>query len=162
MDLGIDQLWRRVNLELKVVANALIAYCLFQAWGNDPERYDPLVSRISEELQKVSAASGDTKLGDYSDDFSSDIHRMNEWHFVAPTTPPALFLNTRTRRNYNHPSEPAELIRKGDYRLLKNILTSKRENQRQYLLGQPLIVVSPAPVPGPYFIEEKGQPIAQA
>lgn len=85
----------RVAGARRVVANALCAYWVFQGWGNDPDSFsqefvDTVESGIAVVDRKMNAGR---KLEDM-------LISCQCWHFVAPTSPPIIFLDTRTQRNY--------------------------------------------------------------
>jgi hypothetical protein len=78
----------------RTVANALAAYWAFQGWGNDPDRADG-------EIRAAIIGRADGSVS--ADEFDTVMWGFDRWSFVAPTEPPTLFLDTRTRRGYDSP-----------------------------------------------------------
>ncbi|WP_421383897.1 hypothetical protein ACOJQI_04785 [Bacillus salacetis] len=82
-----------------VISNGLASYWLFQGWGNVPESYEnfhrPLQNYFSDYTPNSPAHS----------DWMEALRDYSAWHFIAPTVPTAVFLDTRTQREYmNSPS----------------------------------------------------------
>ncbi|WP_298921607.1 hypothetical protein [uncultured Roseobacter sp.] len=73
----------------RILTNGMAAYWAFQGWGNDPEAFDDTyrstISRFAE-----------TRGRGTEDAWSTLI--KTDWSFAAPTSPPAIFLDTRTKR----------------------------------------------------------------
>ncbi len=69
----------------RVVANALAAYWLFQAWGNQPSRFGYLQSEVTEYVRTETAS------------FPKKIIQFH-WDFITPAPPSIVMLDTRTRR----------------------------------------------------------------
>jgi len=134
----------------RVVANALAAYWAFQGWGDDPDRVDGEVR---------DAVSGLTEGSMSGEDFDKTMWSFDRWTFVAPTDPPTLFLDTRTRRTYDSPEGGARLV--GPEGLRAEARLARQSGHRP---GQPLLIVSPVPVCGleiverrqKYFVKELG------
>ena len=124
-----------------MVANALAAYWAFQGWGNDPER-------VGDELGHAIAGYVDGATS--PDDYEKALWSFDRWSFVAPTDPPALFLDTRTQRRYDAPEGGARLIdREG---LQQEAALARSAGHRP---GQPMIVVSAVPVCGLEIVERR-------
>ena len=125
----------------RIVANALATYWAFQGWGNDPDRIDG-------ELRGAVAGYVDGSVE--AAEYEKAMWSFDQWTFVAPTDPPALFLDTRTRRHYDAPEAGARLItREG--------LRTEAELARQFghRPGRPLLLVSPVPVCGIEIVERR-------
>jgi hypothetical protein len=88
LDKAISDSVRRSTFGRRVVANALAAYLLFQGWGNDPAGTDSLVNQVQ---RCVSTGDGDT--------LDKTMLTAPSWSYVAPTSPPVVVLDTRTRRD---------------------------------------------------------------
>jgi hypothetical protein len=69
-----------------LIANAVRAYAIFQAIGNDP----PSVAQRLKALPEPQAKDAFEK--------TFDLLLSTDWSFIAPTRPAALFLDTRTQR----------------------------------------------------------------
>ena len=136
-----------------VISNGLTAYWLFQGWGNEPEtfsRFDQPVQSYFENMTPKSHSIWMDSMWSYS-----------SWHFLAPTAPAALFLDTRTQREYIDDPQPLKIGRKIDEvkyspNLINNTewdaLTLKLKNA-QWNSGDPLILISPTPLYGIGLIE---------
>lgn len=74
---------------IRIIANGMAAYWAFQGWGNDPDAFD----------DAYRSTIGDFAAGAGRNTESAwKALRSTAWSFVSPTSPPALFLDTRTRR----------------------------------------------------------------
>jgi hypothetical protein len=125
----------------RIVANALAAYWAFQGWGNDPDR-------VGDEIGRAVAGYVDGTTS--PDDYEKALWSFDRWSFVAPTDPPALFLDTRTQRRYDAPEGGARLIdREG---LQQEAELARSAGHRP---GQPMIVVSAVPVCGLEIVERR-------
>lgn len=124
----------------RIIGNALLAYLLCQGWGNDPDAFADL-------LKKTRAMKAHDGYLDSSaqDALISDLLTFQRWHYVLPTTPALVVLDTRTRRwrsEFNL-AQPSGLL---DWEGLSEL--------QQELLDHPsAIIVSPAPVFGVKLIE---------
>jgi len=125
----------------RIVANALAAYWAFQGWGNDPERIDG-------EVRSAVEGYADGSVG--ADEFEKVMWSFDRWTFVAPSDPPALFLDTRTRRHYDAPEAGSRLIEQDGLR-------AEAELARQFghRPGRPLLIVSAVPVCGLEIVERR-------
>lgn len=146
-----------------LVRNALAAYCVCQAWGDDPHMWESeaqhsaLLSAISGLFpagwnggppNTAAATTVETTLGlargaqplmDFSFTVDGPMHRVR-------------VLDTRTRRQYDTPSTPPGLLTRQalDDQLPIQTLPD----------GNVLVVISPAPVFGPPIIADVGGAIA--
>ena len=78
-----------------IVANGLTAYWAFQGWGNEPDSFDSsFLNTIWKYVKalKISSSAYQT--------WNETIWNFDSWHFVTPTEPSGLFLDTRTQRSY--------------------------------------------------------------
>jgi hypothetical protein len=141
-----------------VIANGLSAYWAFQGWGNQPEAFDSHFLKI---MNRYFYGLRSGKMSATHDDWADLLWRFNGWHFVSATTPKALFLDTRTQREYELEPHPVKFIK-----LIKEappppiLLNHNAWNMASTLLhnsgwkeGNPLIIVSPPPVYGLGLIE---------
>jgi hypothetical protein len=129
----------------QIVANGLVAYWAFQAWGNDPDLFDEnFIQIITEYLGKDGNVTSNERkaFGDYL----WDLHR---WTFIAPIAPCTIFLDCRTQRHYDSLDGPPQLLNEEELHSIKE--ATSRTN---YKKGDPLIIVSPTPVFGFDLAEE--------
>lgn len=127
----------------RIIGNALLAYLLCQGWGNNPDAFDDLLEKCS---ALFNAVGEDRHLqSPPQDELIQDLLRFQQWHFVLPTTPALLVLDTRTRRwrSESNLQKPSGLL---DWEALCEL--------QQALLDHPsAIIVSPAPIFGVKLIE---------
>ena len=122
----------------RIIGNTLIGYWLFQAWGNDPDRFD---EDFLEDARKCFQQSD----GAQQDTFIERLLDFEHWHFSLPTSPKLVVLDTRTHRWWSESSmsRPSGLM---DWESLSEL--------QQDLLGEPTVVlVSPPPIFGVKLIE---------
>jgi hypothetical protein len=125
----------------RAVANALGAYWAFQGWGNDPDRADG-------EIRAAITGRADGSIS--ADEFDTVMWSFDRWSFVAPTEPPTLFLDTRTRRGYDSPEGGARLIRPEGLRA-----DAELARTAGHQASRPLVVVSPVPICGLEIVERR-------
>lgn len=78
----------------RVIANALTAYWLFQAWGNDPAASSGEVAQMRTALaERATAPDGPGQV-------VGTKSTLNRWEFATPTVPAVYFLDTRTNRGH--------------------------------------------------------------
>lgn len=140
-DWNLSKEWRenvwKAPLGRHVIANGLAAYWLFQGWGNDPESF----SENFIDAMRVHFRSTRANSETYQD-WVNLLWNYSDWHFIAPTTPRALFLDTRTQRTYNKGKEEGpRLLSKESYKKIKSLLVQYKQDQ-----FKPFILISPAPV----------------
>ncbi|MEZ5217804.1 MAG: alkaline phosphatase D family protein [Ilumatobacteraceae bacterium] len=154
----------------QIVRNAVMAYAVFQAWGNDPKRYSkpdtapdkPNHNRqLLEEIEKVFTGAGPYPAAaaqpgrlDELVGAASAPDRQPVFHVTVPGPRHLLvLLDTRTRRSFRgHGILPPNLLGSTLNEQVPPTLTDGREL---------LVVVSAAPVLGPHLIDSIGQPVAQ-
>ena len=124
----------------RIIGNALIAYLLCQGWGNNPDAFTGLVdkTRALDPQQGYLDSPAQDALID-------ELLKFQHWHYVLPTTPALVVLDTRTRRWRSEANlkQPSGLL---DWEALCEL--------QQELLDHPsAIIVSPAPVFGVKLIE---------
>lgn len=127
----------------RIIGNALLAYLLCQAWGNDPER----VSKPLAELSGLLADAADSGWLDMAAQDASIEHLFgfHAWEYQVPGTPHLIVLDTRTRRwrSERSPGRPSGLM---DWEALT-------EMQQRMLDKKGVVIVSPAPMFGVKLIE---------
>jgi hypothetical protein len=126
----------------RIIGNALIAYMLCQGWGNNPDAFGAVLKKAG----RLSASGHDRYLdSDIQDELIDDLLRFQNWHYVLPTSPAIVVLDTRTRRwrSEMNLKQPSGLL---DWEALSEL--------QQELLDHPsAIIVSPAPIFGVKLIE---------
>jgi hypothetical protein len=126
----------------RIIGNALLAYLLCQGWGNQP---DACAELLGQTQALTAAARGNHLDARKQDELLETLLRFQHWHYVLPTTPALVVLDTRTRRwrsEFNL-TQPSGLL---DWEALSEL--------QQALLDHPsAIIVSPAPIFGVKLIE---------
>lgn len=162
-DWNISAEWKKnvenAPLGKHVIANGLAAYWAFQGWGNDPDSYDV------EFIEQIKAYFKIIRKGQFlSSTYAQGVNllwQFDSWHFVAPTYPTAVFLDTRTQRKYSSTPKPVKFGYKieeapecpqllnelGWSRISKKLLTS------DWVPNTPIILVSATPIYGMGLIE---------
>lgn len=164
---------RSTSTGRRIISNGLAAYWAFQGLGNDPEQFES--AERTEEFVKAITRLLLSNGRDPGQELGKAYDRalwtdFNDWSYVAPTSPPTIVLNTRTRRASPRPIKATGLP--GLDRLLVldwfrdhigHRLWNDRENKRLIRLleratqqggvQRPLIIVAPTPVFGVSQIE---------
>ncbi|WP_438869806.1 alkaline phosphatase D family protein [Pseudomonas sp. L1(2025)] len=126
----------------RIIGNALLAYMLCQGWGNQPDVFGKLL----EHTQTLTTHVQDNHLlAAVQDELLQTLLKFQHWHYVLPTTPALVVLDTRTRRWRSEFAlkQPSGLL---DWEALSEL--------QQALLDHPsAIIVSPAPIFGVKLIE---------
>jgi len=120
----------------RVIAHALCAYWAFQGWGNKPEAFDATFRKTITDYFANRESDGSA--------FEAILLETHPWSFVAPTTPPAFFLDSRTRRAAStvRPDAPSALLNDD---ALQDLHT---EASAQQASSDWLIVIAQTPVFG--------------
>ncbi|SDU30476.1 metallophosphoesterase family protein [Halopseudomonas salegens] len=127
----------------RIIGNALLAYLLCQAWGNDPDRVATPLGNLRSLLQVT--AQSNWLPAEQQDICIDNVLAFQGWEYQIPGTPLLLVLDTRTRRwrSERSPSRPSGLM---DWEALCEL--------QQHLIGQSaVVVVTPAPMFGVKLIE---------
>lgn len=126
----------------RIIGNALLAYMLCQGWGNNPDAFTAVLDKAG----ALSANAHERHLDStVQDDLIDDLLKFQHWHYVLPTTPAVVVIDTRTRRwrSEMNLKQPSGLL---DWEALSEL--------QQELLDHPsAIIVSPAPIFGVKLIE---------
>ena len=140
------------ELGRRLVTNALAAYWAFQSWGNDPDKFDELRAPISQHI----AGQRDDAGGDFLERTLMDKRRL--WSFTAPTLPEAIFLDTRTHREFER--ERGQAVGQGTKapRLLNKDALAQFKATANEVLGRSkdkiLLIVTPSPIFNIKYTEE--------
>ncbi|MBU2882230.1 metallophosphatase [Psychrosphaera sp. B3R10] len=120
-----------------MISDGLLSYCLFQGWGNNPERLDPIIEKLRSLALKKDFANKQ---------LTEQLLDFNQWDYVVETSPRIAVLDTRTQRWRSETSakNPSGLM---DWRSLEQL-----EDQLYESFGS-ILVVSAAPVFGVKAIE---------
>ena len=142
-DWNLSREWEEVAyghaFSRRVIGNALIAYLLHQGWGNRPEAFE--ADGLLEQLQTALDEPG----GEAHESLIERLLHWRDWHYVWPTTPPLMVLDSRTHRWRSEvsPRRPSGLM---DWEGLTDL--------QQALRHQPaVLLVASAPIFGVKLIE---------
>lgn len=176
-DWNLNKRWRnrvlRTPLGMDIILNGMMAYGLFQGWGNDPVEFartqDSKNKKFLEDARIWISQSSSSPETDPNEDPSAFVRLANmlgmreatgnalvKWHYQVPG-PRHLTLVTdpRTRRKFRGQGiAPPSLL--GDT-LNQQIPAGPLTDGRELLF-----VVSPAPVLGPHIMESLAAPIYEA
>jgi hypothetical protein len=141
-DWNLTRGWEEVAYEhpfsRRIIGNTLIAYFLFQAWGNNPNQF---AGEFLEQVHNCFADSG----GERQDALINYLLKYEQWNYCLPTSPKMVVLDTRTKRWWSESSlsKPSGLM---DWETLSDL--------QQELMDHPSVfLVSPAPIFGVKLIE---------
>ncbi len=146
-DWNLTEAWRarvaKDPLARRVVANALAAYWLFQAWGDDPDSFKGLADEIVKSLTDEDRNGGA---------FEKTLLEHGSWAFLAPTEPPVLLIDSRTQRSFDpNPGDPPGASTKPPHLLGAEEARNVTALAKKALATSPrgmLIVVTATPVFG--------------
>jgi hypothetical protein len=146
-DWNLDAEWERTTQNAtaqRIIANALAAYWAFQGWGNDPNQFGAdFTGAIARHLE--SSADGFSPRGLLAPIAPTakafdDALLKRHWSFVAPTSPPALCVDTRTRRET--PKGKSAILSGSRVWPFLSALRVRHQLPR----GAPLLIVLPTPL----------------
>jgi hypothetical protein len=158
-DWNLTQDWKtnvwNAPLGRHVISNGLASYWLFQGWGNEPDTFTHFGQTIQTYFDSFHPGSLP---------HSNWVHALwnyDSWNFTAPTAPKAVFLDTRTQRGYVNKPKPVKVGKRIDEeRYSPNLIDQEGWHRISTKLtgsgwneGEPLILVSPAPLYGIGLIE---------
>jgi hypothetical protein len=146
-DWNLDGDWSTATnnaMARRIISNGLAAYWAFQGWGNDPDQFDTafdasFVSTVTQHLAEISMSRG--RPGAAARSFDHALH-AKYWGYAAPTQPPVLCVDTRTRREF---LANGKTIMSGT-----NIHPHLRQllDRGGFKRGEPLTIVLPTPFLG--------------
>ncbi|WP_172370368.1 hypothetical protein [Sporosarcina jiandibaonis] len=159
-DWNLSYQWKenvsRSALGKHVIANGLCAYWAFQGWGNEPLRFEEaFLQSMEDHLDRFVAGTP------AYEEWLERLWPFTHWHFVAPTSPAALFLNTRTMRSFDEAPQPVKV----GWMFKENIQAprligpegwrsiAKSLSYSDWKKKDPLIIISPTPLYGMGLIE---------
>lgn len=161
-------------LGVDVTRNALMAYTVFQDWGNVPAAYAEANSTKARLLDLVSQATQEIATDHRASDTTNEtLHSLFgfgirdpenpnpnnlkdqrvRWHYRIKTGPAdTFFLDTRTRRYFPHLNAFPQLIP-------EKVLDEQIPDPDPDKLAPLTFVISAVPAQSPSVLEEQGQPI---
>ncbi|OIO70755.1 MAG: hypothetical protein AUJ57_08125 [Zetaproteobacteria bacterium CG1_02_53_45] len=129
----------------RVVSNALAAYWAFQAWGNDPDKYDDaFIDAIGKHVMSKQVG------GDGANAFETqmlDRSVVDRWSYTLPTHPYTVVLDTRMQREVGSAGvKGASILMNRQARSwLQQMLEQEKQGRGEDF---PLLLVSASPVFG--------------
>lgn len=121
----------------RVIGNALLGYLLHQGWGNRPEAFKEALPHLERALQQPGSDDHDAAI--------THLLHFHQWHYVWPTEPALVVLDSRTHRWRSDLSsrQPSGLL---DWESLTDL-------QQTLLDREAVLLVSSAPIFGVKLIE---------
>lgn len=127
--------------------------------GNEPQIFkDAFISGVKRYFKDLRGRNTEASYKEWI----ALILEHQPWHFVAPTNPKAVFLDTRTLREYDDKPNttiieqlvierayPPQLVNEKEYKLI-----TKQLQLSGWVEKDPLIIISPTPVIGFDLIEK--------
>jgi hypothetical protein len=175
-DWNLHQEWQTATMKSplgrRVILNGLVAYFLFQGWGNDPERFDAAFLKVVQDYCQ-SIFLFDDSSGRRRKAIEAAEHQLlrwktgrptaslrSLWSYFVPTYPPIFVLDSRTERTLlPRGTAPAIVSALGRDHLRFMLNAAGREGYR-IGAGLPLILVQAAPLYGvPFALELQGNEI---
>lgn len=94
-DWNLNREWEEVAYDhpfsRRVIGNALCAYMIHQGWGNQPDSFKRSIVPL---LKTVLPNPGCTS----HEELIHELLAFRQWHYVWPTSPPLVVIDTRTHR----------------------------------------------------------------
>lgn len=151
-DWNLDRVWRKRVLDSasgrRIVANGLAAYTVFQAWGNAPRDFPPSVVQSIHDYATWLIGTDGRRSRDAEQRFERAMWTCDRWSFATPTSPPIVFMDTRTQRDFSTEEFP-RLVSEAELRRVAEIAAS-----HGFKKGMPLLLGIAAPVYGVPTIED--------
>jgi hypothetical protein len=167
-DWNLTQGWRnRVYtkpLGRAIVRNAMLAYTVFQAWGNEPEKFKTVGNNkdLLDKTSEIAAAHNNAsipslqRLEELIGISGAEQSKQAQFHYNVPGPKHlAVVMDSRTRRKFSGQNDlPPDLLGDSlDAQVPKGPFTDGREL---------LLLIAPAPVLGTTLLDKIGQPVAQS
>jgi hypothetical protein len=159
-DWNITREWKtnvwNAPLGRHVISNGLAAYWLFQGWGNNPEQFDDdILGTVQEYFNSLQLNTVE------HENWMEQLWNFDAWSFIAPSSPKAIFLDTRTQRDYEDELKPVRFLGiVEEFQPAARLINEQEWDRLSFLLenanwehGEPLIIVSPTPLYGIGLIE---------
>lgn len=136
--------------------NGLAAYWLFQGFGNDPASFNAeFIKTASKFLLTEDFHSKEYQHG------LQLLSTFDSWHFIAPTVPKTVFLDTRTQRVFDIRPKPVKLFNMMEETTRTPFLMSEdswkqitsKLSESGWTKNSPIMIVSAAPFYGMGLIE---------
>jgi hypothetical protein len=127
----------------RIIANAIAAYWAFQGWGNNPDdrAHAPHKDKVEDQVDGMISTGGESNTEEAiaaSEAFAEHFLAQRDFGFVAPTEPRALFVDTRTQREF-HKGQLAPAL------LSPEALTRIGKRMDKLPIARDVIVVLPCP-----------------
>lgn len=121
----------------RVIGNALLAYAINQAWGNQPDVLEGTLAALQGALSEPGRPA--------HDDCIDLLLRFDAWHYCWPTSPPLVVIDSRTHRwrSESAARKPSGLM---DWEALTDLQQTLRGHSA-------VLLVSSAPIFGVKLIE---------
>ncbi len=154
-DWNISLKWKkrveRSPLGSHVIANGLTAYWAFQGWGNNPDSFShSFKETIKNYTSTYSICSESYK------EWKELILTFDQWHYIAPTIPLTIVLDTRTQRSYSAHNKIGSIYGNQGPVLMKQSAwkhVSASLLNHGWKANSPLVIVSATPVYGVHMVE---------
>jgi len=163
-DWNLHQEWRTATMKSplgrRIILNGLVAYFLFQGWGNDPERFDPAFLKVVQDYcrgiflddssgrRRAIEAAEDLFLGWKGGRTAPSLRSF--WSYFVPTHPPIFALDTRTERMLLPRGTAPALL--SDLGRIRSLIRRAAADGYQVDARLPLILVLAAPLFGVPFV----------
>lgn len=129
----------------RMMSNALAAYWAFQAWGNDPDKFDDdFIDVIEAHVNHQQARSAQA---DAFDAMMLDKQQVDRWSYTLPTDPFTVVLDTRMQRKSGSdgPSGACILMNEPACSWLQQVLEQEQNRRGSHY---PMLLISASPVFG--------------
>jgi len=108
-DWNISSEWNKdvygTSLGKHIICNGLTAFWAFQGWGNQPDTFhDDFIETMQQYVKTYPIGSQPYQK------WQDTLLSFDSWHFIAPTTPLTLCLDTRTLREYDSSPKKVKLL----------------------------------------------------
>ncbi len=146
-DWNLDQAWvanvLRSTTGKRIVANAMTAYWACQHWGNAPDQFPASWIDGIERYAALQETRGGAAMPLESAPYELQMWNAPSFSYVAPTLPPTLVVDTRTRRALGMGKKPSGLLTTTEMDRVREMIRDARPDP-----NAPLIIVTPSPFIG--------------
>jgi len=159
-DWNLSQDWQEnvdsSPLASHIISNGLGSYWAFQGWGNDPKSFDQTFIKKMKRYFKTFIIGSPSYI-----EWTDCLRNYQTWHFIAPTKPLTVCLDSRTKRAFDSPPEPAKIGKIIEENIQGPQLISYEAWQKVSISlddsgwksGHPLIIAAQTPLYGIGLIE---------